>query len=130
MVSISRAVCELGEVIFEREFETSDSDGKSGRIKLQVGKPRLDLEPSDNPLERLWTCPHQFIGIGSERVHCIRGVDPLDALLLSLKVADVRLKSDARTYRKKITWLGEADLGLPSSELDDHTSENTPLSNP
>ncbi len=105
----------LGEIIFERDFEAKDDSGNISYIKLRVGKPELDMEVTKDLENRFWFCAHQIIGVGSEKVHFARGLDTLDALLTSLKMADAGLKFRADAYHKKITWLGESDLGLPSS---------------
>lgn len=111
---------QLGEVILERDFETRDANGQVGQAKLRIGKPLLQPETSGS---LQWYCPYQIVGVGSESVHAMPGIDVLDALLLSLKVANALLKDYAHMDGKTITWLGEADLGLPEIEASDDESD-------
>jgi hypothetical protein len=106
---------DLGEIIFERDFEATDVDGKTSHIKLRIGTPQLDTESLKYPENIVWFCPHQIIGIGSEKIDLGRGLDTLAALLDSLKMADAFLKFYARVHHKEITWKGTSGLGLPSS---------------
>ncbi len=110
----------LGEVILERDFVTHDKGGYVGQAKLRIGKPILQTETSG---ALTWYCPYQIVGIGSESVHGMPGIDALDALLLSLKVANALLKDYAHMDGKRITWLGEEHLGLPGIEVSDSESD-------
>jgi hypothetical protein len=111
---------QLGEVILERDFETRDNDGHVGQAKLRIGKPLLQPETSSS---LHWYCPYQIVGVGSESVHGMSGIDALDALLTTLKVANALLKDYAHMDGKKITWLGEDHLGLPEIEASDAESD-------
>lgn len=114
----------LGDVIFEREFEAKDADGNRSYIKLRIGASELDVELNKVSEIGAWFCPHQIIGIGSERVNIGRGIDALDALLTTLKLADASLKFYARVHHKNITWKGINDFGLPSSGYEDIVSNS------
>jgi Domain of unknown function (DUF6968) len=115
---------ELGDIILERDFELLDAKGNSGTVKLFIGKPYQVTESE-------WRCPYQIAGITSETVRAAPGRDSIDAVLTSLQIAEVFLKS----YRdKKITWQGDEELCLhfPSleeiSEPDKLTSDdNSPF---
>jgi hypothetical protein len=96
----------LGSVTFERIFESQDEEGNLGSITLRIGTPFL-IEASNS--RRRWRCPFQLIGIGRENVTNAPGIDALDAMLVSLRIAEAFLKSYSRA---KITWLGEEELGL------------------
>jgi hypothetical protein len=106
---------ELGDIIFERDFKAKDDAGNISNIKLLIGKPEIDIELNKDPENTVWFCPHQIIGVGSEKIDLGRGMDPLDALLTTLKLADAYLKFFARVHHKNIIWIGGNDLGLPSS---------------
>jgi hypothetical protein len=110
---------ELGDIIFERDFEAKDNTGIIVNIKLRIGKPELDVELNKDPENKIWFCAHQIIGIGSEKVDIGRGVDTLEAFLTTLKLADAYLKFYARVHNRNITWKGGNDLGLPSSGYED-----------
>jgi hypothetical protein len=111
---------DLSEIMLEREFEAHDADGNVGRVILRVGKPQLKAKTNS---QLRWYCPHQIVGIGSEGVHAIPGMDAMDALLTSLRLAHNFLKHYAHTEDKKITWLGEEHLGLPELEVSDEGAE-------
>ena len=50
---------QLGAVILEREFEAHDTDGNLKLVKLLIGKPQPDKEPT-----YAWYCPFQILGVG------------------------------------------------------------------
>ena len=108
---------ELGDIFLEREFESVDPNGNPGVIKLRIGKPYRLVDTDDFAN---WRCPYQLIGIGSEKIREARGIDAIDAMLTSLQLADVWLKSYSRL---KITWFDRSEyLGLtllPPVELTD-----------
>lgn len=106
---------ELGEIIFEREFESRDADGNVSPVKMLIGKPQLDTGIK-NPNPIVWYCPYQMVGTGRNRVFVTRGQDPLEALLTTLKMAHADLDSFAKSRHQKLTWLGEDYLGLPGYE--------------
>ncbi|MBI1281072.1 MAG: hypothetical protein GC179_23300 [Anaerolineaceae bacterium] len=99
---------QLGEVVLEREFETTDSDGNIGLVKLLIGKAYRDTEP---PFP--WCSPFQIIGVGDEKVRGVWGFDSIQALTDSLPVIKAYLRVFAKDQQKTITWLGMDDLGLP-----------------
>jgi hypothetical protein len=110
---------ELGSVTFERIFESQDEKGNLGSITLRIGNPFL-IEASNSSLR--WHCLFQLIGIGRENVATAPGIDAIDAMLVSLRIAEVLLKSYSRAQATKITWLGEEWLGLslsPIAEISD-----------
>lgn len=103
----------------ERVFDSVDSDGVPGTITLRVGSPYFVAESNS---EMKWRCPYQILGIGSDTFKEAPGIDAIDALITSLRLAEIRLKSDSHSYNVKITWLNEEYLGLPIqplSEFDD-----------
>lgn len=90
---------QFGEAFLEREFEL---DGKEKSVKLRIGKARMV-----SPLE--WVCEYQIIGLGSEEVKKVHGVDSIQALLDALKIAAILLRTRAGKEHK-MTWLGQDDL--------------------
>jgi hypothetical protein len=105
-------ISEINDVILERSFELLDKDDVSSVIKLRISKPTLMSDP-EHSLK--WRCHYQILGIGSEKIKSAPGVDAIDAILISLRIAEALLQSYSRVYKKKITWLGEEDLGLYTS---------------
>jgi hypothetical protein len=100
---------ELGEITLERQFEFVDRHGDSGIITLRLGKPTIQSD-SDSSLK--WRCPFQIVGLGPEKLKEAPGMDAVDAVLNSLRLAEVLLTSYGQSYNTKITWHGEVDLGL------------------
>jgi hypothetical protein len=97
------------DVILERVFEAVDVNGVAQEIKLQQGEPYVISEPNNG---LTWRCPFQIVGIGSEKIHEAPGIDSLDALLVSLRIAEDHITSYAKRSQKRITWLNKDDLGL------------------
>jgi hypothetical protein len=97
---------QLGEVILERDFQTRDADGNTSAVKLRIGKPHFE------EAMRGWNCVRQIIGLGDEKVRPGYGVDSIQALLETLKMAEAELRVMAKHEHKQITWLGGDDLGM------------------
>lgn len=96
---------EFRDKFLERDFEL---DGKENSVKLRVAKPRMVT-----PLE--WVCEYQIMGLGSEEVKKVRGVDSIQALLDALKLAVILMRTRAGKDHK-VTWLGQDDLIAISAE--------------
>ena len=109
---------ELGDIILERTFESRDAKGNTGTIKLRVGIPYM-ISDATNDIK--WRCNFQILGIGSEKIKVMRGMDAIDALLMSLRIAEAYLKSYSKI---KITWLSEEDLGLSFTPPDEAQTED------
>lgn len=104
----------MQDIILERIFEIIDDDGQVKTLKLQFGRPYI-LTESKSSL--MWRCPFHISGIGSERIQQGLGMDSLDALLVSLKLAELALTDYEKNHNRKITWLHEAHLGLSTIEF-------------
>ena len=116
---------EISESILERIFESVDVDGNVKTIKLRFGKP-YSISETDQSLK--WRCPFQIIGIGSEKIQHGRGIDSVDALLISLKTAEILIASYRTSHKRTITWLNEENLGLTTinvPESDEQTNYQT-----
>jgi hypothetical protein len=113
------ATIELGDTILEREFEATDADGNQSIIKLRLGIPYLK---SDSTSSLKWRCPYQITGKGFEKVKLALGMDAIDAMLMSIQLADVWMKSYQRDM--KITWMGEEWLGLIFPPLKERTDQD------
>ncbi len=100
---------QLDDVFVERDFESHDLDGVIRQVKLYIGRPQLEQEL------RRWRCLRQIVGIGDEKVRPGYGVDALQSLWLSLRMARAELEVLGRREQKKLTWLNGTDLGLPTS---------------
>lgn len=99
----------VGTVIATRELML---DGCEEVIVL-IGKP----EPCPDGID--WYCPHQTPGIGSGRVRCAIGVDPVQALVLALSMVGAELYTSEEYESGRLTWDGGArtgSLGFPVPE--------------
>ncbi len=114
---------ELGEILFERVFESRDADGNIAEIRLQVSKPRLDSERARVSNEAVWLCTHLIAGIGDEPIFPAWGEDALEALMISLETAQSVIEHHAYKENKIITWLGHEDLRLPKMKPFEAESE-------
>lgn len=99
------------KVLTERVFVSQDKMGVNNEVKLILAKP----EHID---QYRWRCSFQIQGIGHEKIRTADGVDLLDALLMSLRMADMLLEYFSQHAGKTITWLGKDDLGLITGEND------------
>jgi hypothetical protein len=106
-------IFKLNKVYVERDFESQDIDGNVGSVKLRIGKPQL-LEHLEQEA-KMWCCLRQIVGIGDEKVRPGYGVDAIQALWLSLQMAEAELKTFGKHESRTLTWLSGADLGLPKS---------------
>jgi hypothetical protein len=113
----------MRDVLLERQFEMLDSHRSRGTVRLYLGKPYLASE-SNSSLQ--WRCPYQIVGIGSEKIKEARGMDALDAIQVSLRIAEALLNSYSSTSKCKLTWLGEANLRLAqSSDVEIHDQDKS-----
>jgi hypothetical protein len=100
----------VGIVIASRDLTLDDKE----TVQVLIGKPER-LPGYDD-----WYCPHQIVGIGSEEVQCIFGVDPIQALLLSLSMVGAKLYCCAEYKAGRLSWecgSVRGDLGLPVPEI-------------
>ena len=98
----------IGEVIAERYFQLQDEAGVRSEVVLRIGKPLPDPKAGGD-----WCCPYQIVGFGDDKVTAVFGVDPMQALLFGLQKAWFELHYYQKIHKRKLTWLGEDDLGLP-----------------
>ncbi len=96
----------ISEPILEREFAAVDPQGNPLVVRLRIGMPYLYSDDHDF---MDWRCPYQIVGVGLNKIREGRAIDAIDALITSLRLADVQLKYTAHN----ITWLGQEDLGFP-----------------
>ncbi len=104
---------ELGEVLFQRVYESRNAEGVSGVVTLYIGRPQPDASKTGDSGEPLWLCPHLITGIDDERVFPAWGEDALEALLICLQTAASILEHFGSTNGNTITWKGRENLRLP-----------------
>lgn len=96
----------VGVVIATRELLL---DGNQ-RIEVLIGKP----EPCPDGID--WYCPHQVLGILSNKVRYAIGVDPMQALVLGLSMVGALLYTSDEYEAGRLTWdcgAVKGDLGIP-----------------
>lgn len=122
---------ELSNAIFVREFDCVDADRQHSVIQLRIGIP---YKPDDATGFMQWRCDRQIIGLGFGEIRSTMGIDAIDALIMSIQLADALIQS--YRPRKTITWLEQDNLGLipppvePLSEEEQKTmrqDENSPF---
>lgn len=108
--SNSNSTIKGGEFIAMRTFEVRHQDGSMGIVRVEIGRPEKidDSEGTD------YQCAYRISGLGEEpRQRSAFGVDSLQALTLSIKMAAVELEAARKKY--KLIWPGTEyeDLVFP-----------------
>jgi hypothetical protein len=96
----------IGIAIASRDLTLDDKQ----TVSILIGKPEM-LPGSDD-----WYCPHQTVGIGSGKVRYAIGVDPVQALVLSLSMLGAELYCSPEYEAGRLSWecgKVKGDLGLP-----------------
>lgn len=89
--------------IASRVFEL----GQSGHVEISFFAPVADGND--------WRCDYRIEWPDRTRSYRAFGVDSVQALLLAMKSVQAELTNAPETLAEGLTWLGAADLGLPSS---------------
>jgi hypothetical protein len=77
-------------------------------VRLRLLPPERDPTPGN-----AWRCNVAVTGAGLDFEQHAYGEDGLQALVLALELARVRLRTIPLPEGASLTWLGEPDLGLP-----------------
>jgi len=77
---------QLGEVIAERRLVARVRHGRARSVVVKFGRPVHSAVKNDP-----WWCPVEIIGIGKPRFFAAAGVDSVQALILALRAADLKL---------------------------------------
>jgi Domain of unknown function (DUF6968) len=95
-------------VIAEKTLTLLESDGSSRLVLVRLGKPERSPQ-ADN-----YYCPFQFVGLGSEKVHRIFGLDAFQALQLAQRTISVLLHHYRKESNLVLYWLERGDdMGFP-----------------
>jgi hypothetical protein len=88
-----------------RRWGLTEGADTPSRILVRLGRPVRDGED--------WRTPYEIHGpaAGDLRARSIFGVDSMQSLLCAVQIISAELSVYAR--RGRLTFLGEADLGLP-----------------
>lgn len=93
----------LGRVVAEGE-SLLHRNRRLRNVKVSVGRP-VQIESGE------WFCPHKVVGIGEDVVLGAYGVSSLQALLLSVEMIAVRLRSYAPSFSLATFGSSLLDLG-------------------
>ncbi len=95
------------EPFVERTLELHAADG-TREVRLRVFRPERDPAPGGS-----WRCRVRIDGLGPAVDQHAYGEDGLQALILALEMARVRLRFADLPGGAGLRWLGGADLGIP-----------------
>lgn len=98
---------DVGQILGTRALKL---DG-ANTVTVIIGVPQRYPEGEED-----YYCPYQIVGIGDERVRYASGIDPLQALTLTLRMIGADLYTTPEAKNGKLTWVGQSakgDLGFP-----------------
>jgi hypothetical protein len=93
----------VGTVIATRALDLP----RGRRVIVKIGKPRK-FRGSDS-----YFCPFEIRGLSRHKIFYQGGVDPVQALELTMKIIGVALYTSDEAEAGKLTWLGDRNLGFP-----------------
>ncbi|EGF93651.1 hypothetical protein ABI_20920 [Asticcacaulis biprosthecium C19] len=93
---------DIQDAVLIRRFDLKPG----GHVDIFVWKP----EPHGRNDAR---CPYRIVGIGAEKLYHGYGVDPVQAMSLTLQAISTKLYTSEAYRSGNLTWLGSRDLGLP-----------------
>jgi hypothetical protein len=94
----------VGRLLCSRELTLVD--GRA--VVVIMGMPQRFSDGNDD-----YFCPYQITGIGSEQVHYGAGVDPFQAVWLTMQKIGAWLYACSDYKGGRLSWLGQSDLGFP-----------------
>lgn len=100
-------VSKLQDVVAKREIELVLENGANEKFLVSIAKPEL-AESGDS-----YICPHEFLTEKFEKVVNIHGVDPIQALELSIKSIAPYLEYLERKRGGIFHFLGEPGHCFP-----------------
>jgi len=95
------------DAFVERAFQFH-VEGHDREVRLRVSAPDRDPRPGGR-----WRCRVEIAGFGRDVDQYAYGEDGLQALVLGLEMARVRLRTTPLPSGASLTWLGDAALGIP-----------------
>ena len=97
---------DVGVVIATREIDIDDNR----KVTVAIGMPQEFPEGHD------FYCPYQILGMGRENVRYGAGVDPVQALILTLQIIGTDLYTSDAFKAGRLRYLGSRNLGFPVPE--------------
>jgi hypothetical protein len=93
---------ELGVLIAERRLRVSGRPELDVRVRLGTPRPFSDAPHGD------YYCPYQIVGLGTEKVRYVGGVDALQALELAMHILPTELDA-LREDHPGLGWANAPD---------------------
>jgi len=93
--------------IARRELELQHEDGTAGVVTVSIGAPEGWTDGAG------YFCRIDIVGLEREFHLQGGGADPMQALVLSLRMIGVTLKHSIEAKQGRLTWQGKPDLGFP-----------------
>jgi hypothetical protein len=93
---------QIGEISFERPLALDGVDS----VMVVVGVPRPHPEGD-------FYCPWRIRGLADGKVRSAYGIDAIQAMWLALHMIGAYLYTSDEGRARRLSWLGEADLGFP-----------------
>lgn len=97
---------DVGEVIAIREMEFISDNGRKEKAYLKVGKPYEHSKDLD------WCCPYELSTESRKKVFGMIGIDPLQALELTMKTLSVEVEYWEKSQKGKFYFLDEEGAGI------------------
>jgi len=98
----------VGQILASRVLDLKD-----GRVvKVVMGMPQRFPDGNDD-----YFCAFRITGMGDERIRYGAGVDPFQAVWLTLQMIGSFLYTSDESKGGTLTWLGQSNLGFPVPEL-------------
>jgi|GEM_PF-3054825 len=97
---------ELGMEIAQRQLRVTFSNGEALALTLRFGMP------VPWPDETCFFCPHEILGLPDSLILGGYGADSLQALQLSMNMADARIEGWAEQHDATVWWEENQGTGL------------------
>lgn len=94
------------DVIAVREMEFVSEDGRKEKAFLKVGRPYEHSKDLD------WCCPYELSTKSRKKVFGMIGIDPLQALELTMKTLSVEIEHWEKVQKGKFYFLDEEGAGI------------------
>jgi hypothetical protein len=101
----------VGQILASRILDLKD--GRS--VNVILGSPQRFPDGNED-----YFCTFQILGMGDERIRYGAGVDPFQALWLTLQMIGAYVYTSDEAKNDRLTWLGQKNLGFPVSESIGH----------
>ncbi|MFZ0739389.1 MAG: hypothetical protein WA002_16360 [Candidatus Acidiferrales bacterium] len=88
----------IAEVIATRTLKLVGDDAAASEVLVLVGKPQRLPDHTD------YYCPYQIKGVGPDKLGYVCGIDPMQALLLTLSTLGVEVEILNKKMGGRLRW--------------------------